>query len=114
MSQCATVFGASAPDRLSRLIQKRVFGDRVKIPLEVRLWGGRTYRFGAGEPAVKILVKDRKGLSALRRLNELRICEAYDDLPRVRDLPERLDRAATTALPGREPGFPGLQVAPSL
>lgn len=77
MSQCATVCGAAAPDRLSRLIQQRVFGDRVKIPLEVRLWGGRTYRFGAGEPAVKILVKDRKGLSALRRLNELRICEAY-------------------------------------
>lgn len=77
MSQCATVFGAAAPDRLSRLIQQRVFGDRVKIPLEVRLWGGRTYRFGAGEPAVKILVKDRKGLSALRRLDELRICEAY-------------------------------------
>ncbi len=77
MSQCATVCGAAAPDRLSRLIQQRVFGDRVKIPLEVRLWGGRTYRFGAGEPAVKILVKDRKGLSALRRLDELRICEAY-------------------------------------
>ena len=77
MSQCATVFGASASDRLARLIQKHVFGDRVKIPLEIRLWGGRTYRFGAGEPAVKILVKDRKGLSALRRLDELRICEAY-------------------------------------
>ncbi len=77
MSQCATVLGASAPDRLTRLIQKRVFGDRVKIPLEIRLWGGRIYRFGTGEPAVKILVKDRQGLSALRRLNELRICEAY-------------------------------------
>jgi cyclopropane-fatty-acyl-phospholipid synthase len=77
MSQCATVFGASAPDRLSRLIQTRIFGDRIKIPLEIRLWGGRAYRFGAGEPAVKILVKDRKGLSALRRLDELRICEAY-------------------------------------
>ena len=77
MSQCATVFGTSAPDRLARLIQKHVFGDRVKIPLEIRLWGGRTYRFGAGEPAVKIMVKDRKGLSALRRLDELRICEAY-------------------------------------
>ena len=51
MSQCATVVGASAPDRLARLIQKRVFGDRVK--------------------------KDRQGLSALRRFNELRICEAY-------------------------------------
>ncbi|WP_246194969.1 hypothetical protein [Allochromatium palmeri] len=59
MSQCATVIGASAADRLARLIQKRVFGDRVKIPLEVRLWGGRTYRFGDTEPAVNILVKDR-------------------------------------------------------
>jgi len=77
MSQCATVFWASAPDRLARLIQKHVFGDRVKIPVEIRLWGGRTYRFGDAEPAVKILVKDRKGLSALRRLDELRICEAY-------------------------------------
>lgn len=77
MSQCASVSGASAPDRLARIIQKRIFGDPVKIPLEVRLWGGRTYRFGTGEPAVKILVKDRKGLSALRRLDELRICEAY-------------------------------------
>ena len=60
-----------------RLIQKHVFGDRIKIPLEIRLWGGRTYRFGEAEPTVKILVKDRKGLSALRRLDELRICEAY-------------------------------------
>ncbi|MBK1709105.1 MULTISPECIES: class I SAM-dependent methyltransferase [Marichromatium] len=77
MSQCATFSGASAHDRLARLIQKRVFGDRVKIPLEIRLWGGRTYRFGDAEPAVKILVKDRQGLSALRRLDELRICEAY-------------------------------------
>ena len=47
MSQSATRHGASAPDRLARLIQKRGFGDRVNIPLEVRLWGGRTYRFGA-------------------------------------------------------------------
>lgn len=77
MSQCATLSGASPPDRLARLIQQRVFGDRVGIPLEIRLWGGRTYRFGDAEPAVKILVKDRKGLSALRRLDELRICEAY-------------------------------------
>ncbi|TCT19152.1 methyltransferase domain-containing protein [Thiobaca trueperi] len=58
MSQLATVVGASAPDRLSRLIQKRVFGDQVKIPLEIRLWGGRTYRFGDDEPAVKIVVME--------------------------------------------------------
>jgi hypothetical protein len=61
------------------VIQKHVFGDRVKIPLEIRLRGGCTYRFGDAEPAVKILVKDRKGLSALRRLDELRICEAYKE-----------------------------------
>ena len=79
MSQCATVFGASAPDRLARVIQQHVFGDRVKIPLEIRLRGGCTYRFGDAEPAVKILVKDRKGLSALRRLDELRICGAYKE-----------------------------------
>ena len=47
MSQSATMYGASAPDRLARLIQQRVFGDRVNIPLEVRLWGGHTYCFGA-------------------------------------------------------------------
>jgi hypothetical protein len=44
MSQCATVFGASAPDRLARLIQQHVFGDRVKIPLEIRLRGGEQTR----------------------------------------------------------------------
>ena len=77
MSQAATVDGTSAPDRLSHLIQKRIFGDQVNIPLEIRLWGGRTYRFGDDEPVVKIVVKDRQGLSALRRLDELRICEAY-------------------------------------
>jgi cyclopropane-fatty-acyl-phospholipid synthase len=64
MTQCATIFGASASDRLARLLQKRVFGNRVRIPLEFRLWGGRTYRFGTGEPAVKIMVKDRKGVRA--------------------------------------------------
>ncbi|ADC62081.1 hypothetical protein Alvin_1142 [Allochromatium vinosum DSM 180] len=67
-------------DRLYQRIQTHVFGDRFNIPLEIRLWGGRLYRFGpAGddEPAVRVLVKDRKGLNALRRLDELRICEAY-------------------------------------
>ena len=77
MGQSATSPGAPAPDRLARLIQNRVCGDRTRIPLEIRLWSGRSYRFGAGEPAVKIVVKDRTAMSALRRLDELRICEAY-------------------------------------
>ena len=77
MSQAAEVFGAPAHDGLYRLIQKRVSGGKVKIPLEIRLWGGRIYRFGENEPAVKVFVKDRQGLEALRRLDELRICEAY-------------------------------------
>ena len=63
-------------DRILRRIQKH-FADRVEIPFEIRLWGDRAYRFGKGEPAVDILVRDRNGLAALGRLDELSICEAY-------------------------------------
>ena len=77
MSQSAEVLGTPPYDGLYRLIQRQVSGGKVKIPLEIRLWGGHTYRFGEDEPAVKVLVNDRKGLEALRRLDELRICEAY-------------------------------------
>jgi cyclopropane-fatty-acyl-phospholipid synthase len=63
-------------DRILRMLQKRV-ADQIKIPFEVRLWGDRSYRFGKGEPAVKVLVKDRDGLAALSGLDELKICEAY-------------------------------------
>jgi hypothetical protein len=49
-------------DRIFRLIQHRL-ADQIKTPFEVRLWGDRTYRFGKGEPAVKVLVKDRDGLA---------------------------------------------------
>lgn len=77
MSQSAEYVGASPRDGLYRLIQKQVTGGRVKIPLEIRLWGGQTYRFGKDEPPVEVLVKDHKGLDALRRLDELGICEAY-------------------------------------
>jgi cyclopropane-fatty-acyl-phospholipid synthase len=63
-------------DRIFRLIQKRV-ADQIKIPFEIRLWGDHSYRFGKGEPAVKVLVKDRDGLAALSGLDELKICEAY-------------------------------------
>jgi len=59
-----------------RAVQKRL-NDRITVPFEVRLWGGRVYRFGHGVPAVDIVVHDRKGLLALGQLNELSICEAY-------------------------------------
>ncbi len=67
---------ATIYDRILRRIQKQL-ANRVKTPFEIRLWGGRVYRFGEGEPAVGILVQDRKGLAALGRLDELGICEAY-------------------------------------
>ena len=67
---------ATAYDRILRRIQKHV-ADQAKIPFEIRLWGDRVYRFGRGEPAVEILVHDRRGLTALSRLDELSICEAY-------------------------------------
>jgi cyclopropane-fatty-acyl-phospholipid synthase len=67
---------AAIYDRILRRIQKQLV-DRVKIPFEIRFGGGRVYRFGQGEPAVDILVHDRKGLAALGSLDELGICEAY-------------------------------------
>lgn len=63
-------------DGILRTVQKRL-GDEVKTPFEVRLWGDHTYRFGKGEPAVRVFVKDQYGLAALGRLDELAICEAY-------------------------------------
>ena len=63
-------------DRILRRIQEQL-ANRVKIPFAIRLWGDRVYRFGEGEPAVDILVRDPKGLAALGRLDELAICKAY-------------------------------------
>jgi cyclopropane-fatty-acyl-phospholipid synthase len=67
---------AAIYDRILRRIQRH-FANRVEVPFEIRLWGDRAYRFGEGEPAVDILVRDRYGLAALGRLDELSICEAY-------------------------------------
>lgn len=63
-------------DKLFRAIRDR-FADRITFPVEVRLWGNRIYRFGKGEPVIKVLVRDRIGLTALSRFDELGICEAY-------------------------------------
>jgi cyclopropane-fatty-acyl-phospholipid synthase len=70
------VASAAVYDPILRRIQKHL-ADRVKIPFEIRLWGNRVYRFGEGEPTVDIVVHDRKGLTALGRLDEMGICEAY-------------------------------------
>lgn len=61
-----------------QLIRKRL-PDRIETPFEIRLGGDHIYRFGAGEPAFKVTVKDRNGLAALSRFDELKICEAYMD-----------------------------------
>jgi len=76
MQQSAEAVWKTRYDRLFRTIQDR-FSDQIKTPLEVRLWGDRVYRFGKGEPAIKVFIKDRVGLSALSRFDELEICEAY-------------------------------------
>ena len=62
-------------DRIFRLIQK-CFVDQIKTPFEIRKGGDPSYIFGKGKPAVKVLVKDRDGLLALSKFDELRICEA--------------------------------------
>jgi cyclopropane-fatty-acyl-phospholipid synthase len=76
LEQAAEAESITRFDRIFRLIQKRV-ADLIKTPFEIRLWGAHSYRFGKGEPAIKVIVKDRAGLAALSGLDELRICEAY-------------------------------------
>lgn len=76
MAQAAPASSVTRYDRLFRLIQKRV-ADQIHTPFEIRLWGDLSYRFGKGEPAIKVLVRDVDGLSALSGLDELKICEAY-------------------------------------
>lgn len=76
MKQGAQALSTTRYDRLFRLIQKRV-ADRLKHPIEIQLWGDRVYRLGKGDPTIKILVKDRQGMAALLRLDEVKICEAY-------------------------------------
>lgn len=76
MGQCAETSIATGYDRIFQRIQKRV-ADRLKLPIEIQLWGNHVYRLGKGDPTVKILVEDSQGLAALLRLDELKICEAY-------------------------------------
>jgi len=76
MEQSAEASISSRYDRLFRLIQGRI-SDKLTRPIEIQLWGDRIYRFGKGEPKIRILVKDRLGLAALKKLDEVSICEAY-------------------------------------
>ncbi len=76
MEDIAQASFATRYDRLFRLIQGRI-ADKLTRPIEVQLWGDRVYRFGKGEAKIRILVKDRLGLAALRKLDEVSICEAY-------------------------------------
>ena len=73
MGQSINITSATYYDKIFRLIQKRI-ADQIKTPFEIRLWDGHSYRFGKGEPAVKVIVKDRDGLAALSGFDELRIC----------------------------------------
>lgn len=76
MKQSATAPLPARYARMFRLMQQRVAGQ-LRLPIEIQLWGGRAYQLGTGEPAVRIMVKNRQGLAALAALDEVRICEAY-------------------------------------
>lgn len=76
MNQLVGTSSATRYDRVFGPIQARL-ASQIKTPFEIRLWDGHVYRFGNGEPTVKVLVKDRNGLIALDRLDEVTICEAY-------------------------------------
>ncbi|MDH4275495.1 MAG: class I SAM-dependent methyltransferase [Gammaproteobacteria bacterium] len=65
--------------RLDHWLQRieQHLADQITTPFAIRLWTGRTYRFGVGAPESIIEVKNNRGLIALSRLDELAVCEAY-------------------------------------
>lgn len=67
---------AKSYDRIIRLIQKHL-GNKITIPFELQLNGGRSYRFGDAPPSISFTVNDRNGLAALCSFDELKFCEAY-------------------------------------
>lgn len=62
--------------RLIPLIQNQLAGKLV-VPFNIRLPNNRIYRFGDGEPAFTISLKDQHAVSAIARFDELRFTEAY-------------------------------------
>lgn len=76
MEQVTETSSTTRYEEILRRIQKRV-ADKLMLPVEIQLWGDRIYRLGKGEPAVRILIKNRHGLVALSKLDEVQICEAY-------------------------------------
>ncbi len=63
-------------DRIITLIQKHL-GDKISLPFDLHLKGGRTYHFGYGPSSITFTVNDSNGLAALCSFDELKFCEAY-------------------------------------
>jgi cyclopropane-fatty-acyl-phospholipid synthase len=55
------------------------FGNQVDHPFRIELWDGASYHLGeeGAEAAFRIIVNNGRGLSALKSLNEVRVCESY-------------------------------------
>ncbi len=62
--------------RLAQMIQNHL-PDRIVVPFSIRLPDNDIYRFGNGDPAFTVVLKDKNALSAITRFDELRFSEAY-------------------------------------
>ena len=51
--------------------------DKIVVPFNVRSPNDNIYRFGDGDPAFTISLKDQNAVSAIARFDELRFTEAY-------------------------------------
>jgi cyclopropane-fatty-acyl-phospholipid synthase len=63
-------------DRILKIIQRQ-FSEHVQTPFMIKVWTGKSYLFGKGDPGFTISINDRSGLSATSQFDELKICEAY-------------------------------------
>src|SRR5687768_9188977 len=66
-------------DRLVRMVQKgyeRMAGSGAPS-FAVQLPGADPAVFGRGDPAATVVVNDRRGATALARMDAMAVCEAY-------------------------------------
>lgn len=61
---------------LAQRIRNHLAG-KIVVPFNVRSPNDNIYKFGNGDPAFTIFLKDRNALSAIARFDELRFTEAY-------------------------------------
>jgi cyclopropane-fatty-acyl-phospholipid synthase len=78
LEKAGTGLRSSAAEGIEALV-RRVVGPSPAMPFAIDLPDGGSFAVGDGSPRFRVGVRSRRGLAALRSLDELSIAEAYMD-----------------------------------